>query len=487
MPAERSRGSRRCGNDGNQLVWTNPIEPTASSGFSFATNLTPITFNDPPSSPSFEIFDPSAPEPLFPPSESPSRSGPAHSKRKPDNHIPRPPNAFILFRSSFIKSQHVSTEVETNHSTLSKIIGLTWQNLPDTERQVWHAKAKAKLDEHKRKFPEYAFRPVHAKSKPAAEREKRKVREVGVKDMKRCAKIAELLVEGKKGAELDAAIQEFDKSHVPEIVTRFEEPITARAYRRPSSAPPPEAPSGPFLHSFPSTPTKPKHRASSSKPKSPAPLQRCASLETFGEFSFPPKSEPSSSPPPFDYAESPSFYSQDGSVDPLSTFVSSSSDSYASSPLAFEAIHDPFSMPSSSPAMYSTPATPISPSPTYGASFVDASYPNDSHQMPPLVDIPPDFPESFSYSAPYAHPEVGFAQKVSHAGFYPYFMDASCPPSSAIDLPACNIQTNFLSGCQSSQVVQPHSATFFDNCSDFQFQGEAYFTSILSGYDPVVV
>ena len=34
-----------------------------------------------------------------------------------------------------------------------------------------------------------------------------------VKDVKRGEKIAELLVEGKKGEELDAAIQEFDRTH----------------------------------------------------------------------------------------------------------------------------------------------------------------------------------------------------------------------------------------------------------------------------------
>lgn len=273
---------------GNQLVWTNPIEPTSSSSFSFATNLTPITFNDPEGSQ----------EPLFPAFN--GSSGPrnaSHNKRKPDNHIPRPPNAFILFRSSFIKSQHVSSEVETNHSTLSKIIGLTWQNLPDTERQVWHAKAKAKLDEHKKRFPEYAFRPVHAKTRATGEKEKRKVREVGVKDLKRCAKIAELLVEGKKGSDLNAAIQEFDKTHVPVVVTRFEEPITASAYRRSSSAPPPEVASSrrAFLVD-PPTPRKPKVRASSSKPHTPIPLQRCASLQTFGDFSFPAKTEYPPSP-----------------------------------------------------------------------------------------------------------------------------------------------------------------------------------------------
>ena len=44
---------------------------------------------------------------------------------------------------------------------------------------------------------------------------KRKVREleVGPKDMKRYAKIAQLLVEGKKGADFQAAVQEFDKNH----------------------------------------------------------------------------------------------------------------------------------------------------------------------------------------------------------------------------------------------------------------------------------
>lgn len=153
----------------------------------------------------------------------------AHRRRKAPNHIPRPPNAFILFRSSFIKSRHVSTEVETNHSTLSKIIGLTWQNLSEAERQKWHAQAKLALDEHKRQFPQYSFRPVHTKSKGGAS-ERRKLREVGPKDQKRCAKIAELLVCGKKGHELEEAIQEFDKHHVPEIVTRFDTPMTANTY-----------------------------------------------------------------------------------------------------------------------------------------------------------------------------------------------------------------------------------------------------------------
>jgi len=45
-----------------------------------------------------------------------------HGKRR-EGYIPRPPNAFILFRSAFIRDQNVPGRVEGNHSTLSKIIG----------------------------------------------------------------------------------------------------------------------------------------------------------------------------------------------------------------------------------------------------------------------------------------------------------------------------------------------------------------------------
>jgi hypothetical protein len=100
------------------------------------------------SSPAFapEIFDftrvsfagsePFAPTTVLPPSSSATTldgavatrgrgggskksGGTAHAA----NYIPRPPNAFILFRSSFIRSQNVPGRVEGNHSTLSKIIG----------------------------------------------------------------------------------------------------------------------------------------------------------------------------------------------------------------------------------------------------------------------------------------------------------------------------------------------------------------------------
>lgn len=327
MPAQRSRGPRRIESEGQRLVWTLPVEPTDISGISFAPNITPFSFNDDPpplvDAPPSEII-------MFSPSDdNPSASRrPTHSKKKPGNHIPRPPNAFILFRSSFIKSQHVSTEVETNHSTLSKIIGLTWQNLSEKERQVWHNKAKAALEEHKRRFPQYAFKP--SQSKKGGTVEKRKVREVEPKDMKRCAKIAELLAAGLKGQELEAAMVEFDKHHVPEVVTRFEAPITATAYRRSSSAPIPDTENSKSNQSFFSTVANPKQiRASSTRPpRRPTPeirnsgsldetLPKTEFLFDFTSFSF-------------DKAVSPvPTFACDPLVDPLSP---STTDSFALHP-----------------------------------------------------------------------------------------------------------------------------------------------------------
>lgn len=246
MPADRNtkrstRSSRARPDDGFKpshfesqcdLKWVPSVESSPQT-IEFTTNVTPTTYTDDAPRP---LHPPTAY--IFPPEETVLPENPKPRGRKGSGYIPRPPNAFILFRSSFIKSQHVSSQIETNHSTLSKIIGMTWQNLPNDERQAWHAKAKEAQEEHRRKWPQYAFRPSNQKDK--AQRKKRRVRETEPKDIKRCEKIVELLCNGKKGDELNDAVRDFDKNHVPEFVARFEAPITERAYRRSSSAPLPD-------------------------------------------------------------------------------------------------------------------------------------------------------------------------------------------------------------------------------------------------------
>ncbi|KAF7972851.1 hypothetical protein HWV62_16880, partial [Athelia sp. TMB] len=365
-------------NAGIQLSWDTPLEFAApvEQQCSFATNITPSSFNELP-----PLVDPPH---LFPaPAEGTTGRRPAHSKKKPDNHIPRPPNAFILFRSSFIKSQHVSTEVETNHSTLSKIIGLTWQNLPNEERQVWHGKAKAALEDHKKRFPSYAFRPAHTRGKGGTE--KRKVREVGLKDVKRCEKIAELLVEGKKGEELDAAIQEFDRTHVPEIVTRFEAPLTVRTYRRSSSAPAAEPEAKPFLRPSESPRAKRVARSASTQP-----TRLASPAVDLPPIALPPSNFFQIS---MDAGFAPSDFSFDQKIEPASFNF----DNFFMDPPA-----SPYDAPSPSSSMhssfdaYSHPMQPCHPEPlSISTSF-------SQWQPPSPFDSTPSTPHM--YASPYSHP-----------------------------------------------------------------------------------
>ena len=367
------------------------------------------------------------------------RSG--HGRKKPIYHIPRPPNAFILFRSAFVKNQHVSSEVETNHSTLSKIIGLTWKSLPKEERQVWYARAKIEQDEHKRKYPSYAFKPVHNKPR-ALPGEKRKVREVGPKDHTRCEKIAELLVRGKKGLELEAAIQEFDKNHVPEIVTRFEAPITANSYtsssinntdkcssissnsacsRRHSQAlspsPPPIDPAPELREDLYATPSFIQHHSLSESPtlsrsfvglsfSAPGILADRGHQE-FNTFSFPDNSSPS-----------PCY-----SVETLAPAVSPVQFSYGSHdirpsisiPNNFSLMDEWTPVQSSSPISNSTESLPTTP-----CQFNDASFPEPCASFTLANNRRPDYTSDEPYPDHSLYPMYPSVHHASFGGGHEY-------------------------------------------------------------------
>ncbi|RDB26968.1 Repressor ROX1 [Hypsizygus marmoreus] len=177
----------------------------------FAPNVTPITYEAPEGSSSSSTPEPSSPtSALFPPSETPapppSRRRVPPGKRRSMGYIPRPPNAFMLFRADFVRQKHVPGTIETNHGSLSKIIGNCWRSLPLEEKRVWEVKAKHAKAEHKARYPEYRFRPVHNKNKD----KKKEKALTTVEDERRCEEVAQLLLEGKKGDELAAAVRDLD-------------------------------------------------------------------------------------------------------------------------------------------------------------------------------------------------------------------------------------------------------------------------------------
>jgi hypothetical protein len=157
----------------------------AMMSYSLDADFTPIPYS--PLSPTTDMV----PEPsahrfeLISEEDAPriSATKPSHAKKRDAGHIPRPPNAFILFRSSFIKSESVPGHIEGNHSTLSKIIGtcfpplrknvvplgpdhhhdlrlgIVWKTLPPAERQLWEKRAVQAQAEHRARYPDWRFRP----------------------------------------------------------------------------------------------------------------------------------------------------------------------------------------------------------------------------------------------------------------------------------------------------------------------------------------
>ncbi|KAH8082806.1 hypothetical protein BXZ70DRAFT_585377 [Cristinia sonorae] len=270
----------------------------------FAPNVTPGTFTEPePSIDEDTQLPPSPSDALFPPSLNPdntqSRRRVPPGKRRSQGYIPRPPNAFMLFRADFVRQKHVPGSIETNHGSLSKIIGESpsfclstcfdskdvtgncWRALPLEEKKTWENLAKQAKAKHQKLYPDYRFRPVHNKAKKLA-REAAKAKTMGIQDEQRCEDVAAMLLEGKKGDELAAAVRDYDQSRAMTESPLMHAPIPTHAQafdplfshhppsyqfaRRPSSVPLPgiSLPSLPFY-----LPNQHMMQQSASRPESP--------------------------------------------------------------------------------------------------------------------------------------------------------------------------------------------------------------------------
>ncbi|KEP51041.1 HMG (high mobility group) box protein [Rhizoctonia solani 123E] len=85
---------------------------------------------------------------------------PSHSRKRSPGHIPRPRNAFILFRSHYVAAQLIPQKVENDHRHISKIIGEIWNKLSPAERLIWEQKADIEKERHSRMYPDYRYKPA---------------------------------------------------------------------------------------------------------------------------------------------------------------------------------------------------------------------------------------------------------------------------------------------------------------------------------------
>ncbi|KAF9261283.1 HMG-box, partial [Marasmius fiardii PR-910] len=77
---------------------------------------------------------------------------PSHTPRP--NHIPRPPNAFILYRAVMLRQLSKKPQ-----SALSQEIGKMWKSLDAEERRKWYDLAEEAKQQHSLAYPGYKYRP----------------------------------------------------------------------------------------------------------------------------------------------------------------------------------------------------------------------------------------------------------------------------------------------------------------------------------------
>jgi len=81
---------------------------------------------------------------------------PIRHQQKPD-YIPRPPNAFILFRSHMIREL---TDLKGRRpAEVSATISKAWRDATPDVKQELEELAKVKLIEHRARYPSYRFSP----------------------------------------------------------------------------------------------------------------------------------------------------------------------------------------------------------------------------------------------------------------------------------------------------------------------------------------
>ncbi|KAI0333305.1 HMG-box, partial [Cubamyces sp. BRFM 1775] len=76
---------------------------------------------------------------------------------KKPSHIPRPPNAFILFRSYMQRTRFKGGEIPQRK--ISILLGEEWRGMPEERKAYWNMEAKKVKDAHAQQYPDYRYNP----------------------------------------------------------------------------------------------------------------------------------------------------------------------------------------------------------------------------------------------------------------------------------------------------------------------------------------
>ncbi|KAH9921395.1 high mobility group box domain-containing protein [Fomitopsis serialis] len=138
----------------------------------------------------------------------------SHSRKRDADHIPRPPNAFMLFRSELWAKEKIKSTVERDHRMISRMAGAAWNALPESERVPYRRLAELAKQRHAEAYPDYKYSPVFKKERLP----RRRGGKGANRDFSRCDVVARLLGEGCEGDELEERIKDYDRKKVLYVI-----------------------------------------------------------------------------------------------------------------------------------------------------------------------------------------------------------------------------------------------------------------------------
>jgi hypothetical protein len=138
------------------------------------------------------------------PEHTPFIPRPSHSRKHEEGHIPRPPNAFMLFRSDLWAKKRVNSNVERDHRQISRIAAGVWNSLSEEQRRPFREQAMAEKERHALNWPNYKYSPV---SRKLNNQRKRSRKEGDFGRQAKCKKLVSLLKQGIEGDDLENALK----------------------------------------------------------------------------------------------------------------------------------------------------------------------------------------------------------------------------------------------------------------------------------------
>ncbi|KAJ7262668.1 hypothetical protein B0H12DRAFT_304554 [Mycena haematopus] len=148
----------------------------------------------------------------------------SHARKQPLGHIPKPRNAFILFRCDYSRqNDRKSTQYDQND--VSRLVGTIWRNMTREQRAPWMVLAEAEKKKHAVLYPGYKYTPRNRKSKPTEK------------------EVVEMIArEAEKAVETEA-VERATKANSRDMVTVYHPPWATRRTltyfaRRATSCPP---------------------------------------------------------------------------------------------------------------------------------------------------------------------------------------------------------------------------------------------------------